>query len=882
MKYYRPEGQQYVSQFIPAPIENMYAILEQKQKSYDDTMMAPLEINALASKLEPGFQTQDLANEVKNFYTTKATELANKFAETGDMSIARDIHTLKRNFISDPAIQKINMDREASKVFSERISKDPYADMSINKNLDPTTGRYKQVGYKDNRYEYEPNYISAQDTQKYVNEELKKFEADITSDPNFYIDKSTGVPLLVNKTTGLKSDLLENNLTKEKLTAISNNLIDPVTPTGKFFIADAERRGVPKDKMFEEAYSKVLNYYKPMQYRQETGNQYATQMSGDGSGGGGGDDTETYLTTLPKAGSSMISTRLFDDNGNEINVNESIDLHRKKAYNFYNQYKTIKNTNPNDPRLPELQEKIIQEQGIMKRDNLYKNKIKQTYFNQGTTESNLIKGIHDKQQNMIVELANEAGIKDDYVTSQLETIVDLIHAKDVFLGSIDVNELSNFVVPALKLNAADDKDLNEIIAVENFIQKYVKEVEKGDGVPRYYDLVNNKLNEVYEKGLVGENQIHKLELKKGYEHNDKAISNYNKVTAFLKDKVSNLNFNVDTDGKTIAGDFVVEKMTDSEGEDITGNLADYNKANLDIVGIEERYDGIPMLVIKGKFKDNKEHTFNLTPKNYAKSLEEFENSDMAQILREYGSDGERMLREWKYSTFADKIVTGFTFNDFDTDKPIYKVNEIQSKEGERRKFNVKDLSGSDVTVGEMINNMSTVYGPERANQLLLDQVKYYKEEDLNKINDKPFVTTSLGELMEDVSYALSVGKKIQKDTGMEFLKSSDKIAYSNEVSYPMVSPKMNKSLESLNRILPDDVSLTITSAYRDPELNNVVNGVYGSKHLTGDAIDVSVNNTGFMNWLDKPSGKKWLSDNSLTYIVHNVGSGKHIHIQTKN
>jgi hypothetical protein len=89
-------------------------------------------------------------------------------------------------------------------------------------------------------------------------------------------------------------------------------------------------------------------------------------------------------------------------------------------------------------------------------------------------------------------------------------------------------------------------------------------------------------------------------------------------------------------------------------------------------------------------------------------------------------------------------------------------------------------------------------------------------------------------------------------------------------------------LKSLDDEGFNDSGLVLNSTYRDAETNAAVGGKESSFHLIGDAMDFSINTEKgkeFAKWLGEEDGKDWLEDNKYEVLIHDAGSGKHIHLE---
>lgn len=66
--------------------------------------------------------------------------------------------------------------------------------------------------------------------------------------------------------------------------------------------------------------------------------------------------------------------------------------------------------------------------------------------------------------------------------------------------------------------------------------------------------------------------------------------------------------------------------------------------------------------------------------------------------------------------------------------------------------------------------------------------------------------------------------------------------------------------------------LRVSSGYRSPERNRAVNGVPNSLHLTGQAADFSGSAA------DMQAAAGWAQTQGYRVLIHNAGSGMHLHV----
>ena len=88
--------------------------------------------------------------------------------------------------------------------------------------------------------------------------------------------------------------------------------------------------------------------------------------------------------------------------------------------------------------------------------------------------------------------------------------------------------------------------------------------------------------------------------------------------------------------------------------------------------------------------------------------------------------------------------------------------------------------------------------------------------------------------------------------------------------------KQDRTAEEFDELMDnhfDSTGLVATSGTRTKEKNAAVGGAPGSRHLTGQARDY----VGTAEAMQR--GANWAVEQGLTYTVHNVGSGQHLHIQ---
>lgn len=107
--------------------------------------------------------------------------------------------------------------------------------------------------------------------------------------------------------------------------------------------------------------------------------------------------------------------------------------------------------------------------------------------------------------------------------------------------------------------------------------------------------------------------------------------------------------------------------------------------------------------------------------------------------------------------------------------------------------------------------------------------------------------------------ALEAGVKIRPMQGPKFASKQVQDRYAT------VDPALKAIVDSIP-------SAVVTSAYRDPTYNAQVGGVPNSLHTQRKAIDLRLDER-------TPETKKKLEDIGLKTLIHNAGSGEHLHVE---
>lgn len=100
-------NQEYVSNYVPLPLDTMMKAGMMKQKQYDDTIADAYKMEDLMKTVNAIDKHKDFKKSLESKYYPKIEEIADQIVKTGDLSKAQEIKRLARQWETDPLRQEL-------------------------------------------------------------------------------------------------------------------------------------------------------------------------------------------------------------------------------------------------------------------------------------------------------------------------------------------------------------------------------------------------------------------------------------------------------------------------------------------------------------------------------------------------------------------------------------------------------------------------------------------------------------------------------------------------------------------------------------------------------------------------------------------------------
>lgn len=100
-------NQEYVSTYVPLPLDSMMKAGMMKQKQYDDTIADAYKMEDLMKTVNAIDKHKDFKKSLEGKYYPKIEEIADQIVKTGDLSKAQEIKRLARQWETDPLRQEL-------------------------------------------------------------------------------------------------------------------------------------------------------------------------------------------------------------------------------------------------------------------------------------------------------------------------------------------------------------------------------------------------------------------------------------------------------------------------------------------------------------------------------------------------------------------------------------------------------------------------------------------------------------------------------------------------------------------------------------------------------------------------------------------------------
>lgn len=181
-RYTEYNPQQYVSNYVPLPLEMMYQGLANKQKQFDTTMDDTYKLQDLMAKVNAIDKHKQYKKQLEDKYYPKIEEIANEITKTGDLTKARDIKRIAREWEHDPLRQELEASYANYQAYAaDKIKKgEKYGEWYDN--YLPFTGSDEQGNIAGYRY---TGMGEVQDHQKRAHDMMDKVASDALKSAGF-------------------------------------------------------------------------------------------------------------------------------------------------------------------------------------------------------------------------------------------------------------------------------------------------------------------------------------------------------------------------------------------------------------------------------------------------------------------------------------------------------------------------------------------------------------------------------------------------------------------------------------------------------------------------------------------------------------------------
>lgn len=170
-RYYRPSAPRYTSQFIeePYPADLLIQSGAMKQQQLQQIREGIGQFESIIDEYtQPGYRTVKIAPEVRNDWHNKLQETISQFATNYDSPQAiQAFSRLRSQWLRDPDVNLIKMDREIGNPQWDDILKSSTYDLDIKPDIDPKTGTLWQFERDSQFQPYKGSYKFA-DLSKYA------------------------------------------------------------------------------------------------------------------------------------------------------------------------------------------------------------------------------------------------------------------------------------------------------------------------------------------------------------------------------------------------------------------------------------------------------------------------------------------------------------------------------------------------------------------------------------------------------------------------------------------------------------------------------------------------------------------------------------------
>lgn len=195
--------QPYISTYVPLPLDSLMKAGAMKQKQFDDAVDDAYKMQDLMKTVKAIDKHQPYKKQLEEKYYPKIEELADEIVKTGDVSKARDVNRLARQWQTDPLRQELEQSYANYEAYQkDKIAKgekygewyDPYL---------PFTGSNEDQSIAGFRY---TGMGEVQDHQKLALDMMDKIKEDARGYDNVSLDQSGNIVGRKGKESHILSD----------------------------------------------------------------------------------------------------------------------------------------------------------------------------------------------------------------------------------------------------------------------------------------------------------------------------------------------------------------------------------------------------------------------------------------------------------------------------------------------------------------------------------------------------------------------------------------------------------------------------------------------------------------------------------------------------